>query len=143
MLQDRISSLRINDKDIDMIAQPVYEKLPAIYLLIAASTILLSPAPLPVLLAVIIFLLGARIFNMRSQNRRSDNPKRRRRGILPEALYNMLPYAYLLGALFVFRHGDSNYLMFAGAGLASFALFRLAQRRSYRQHQLPVTIRVI
>ncbi|WP_281212332.1 hypothetical protein [Shewanella insulae] len=126
-----------------MIAQPVYEKLPAIYLLIAASTILLTQAPLAVLLAVIIFLLGARIFNMRSQNRRSDNPKRRKHGFWPEALYNLLPYAYLLGALFVFRHGDSSYLMFAGAGLASFALFRLAQRRNYRKHQLPMPIRVI
>ncbi|MCG9720080.1 hypothetical protein [Shewanella sp. Isolate7] len=126
-----------------MVAQPIYEKLPAIYLLIAATTILMSPALLPVLLGVIIFLLGARIFNMRSQNRRSDKPSRRKQGIWPDALYNLLPYAYLLGALFVFRHSDSSYLSFAGAGLVCYALFRLAQRRSYRKHQLPKPIRVI
>lgn len=126
-----------------MLAKPVYEKLPTLYLTIGTATILLSDGTTPKLLAILVFMLGAHIFNLRSQNRRSDNPKRRKSGLWPDALYNLLPYGYLLAAIFVFRHASSNTLLLLAGALGCYSLFRLVQRSHYRKHQLPRAIRVI
>lgn len=50
-----------------MIARSIYEILPTSYLLVGGSTIVLHQESIAVVLAFLVFVLGARIYNLRSK----------------------------------------------------------------------------
>lgn len=120
-----------------MISRTIYEVLPTSYLILGSSTILLRHETVALMLAVLIFFLGARLYNMRSQNRRSDPARKRQRGVLPFALYNLMPFIFLLSATFLFRFTQSSAMNIIAIALVSYATYILIQRSNYRKHRIP------
>ncbi|QYK00624.1 hypothetical protein [Shewanella psychrotolerans] len=120
-----------------MITRSIYEVLPTSYLILGSSTIALNQEAIAVSLALVVFILGAKIYNMRSQNRRTDPSKKRKHGMLPLAIYNFVPFIYILSSMLVFRFANSALVSSIGIALLCYALYILMQRASYRRHLQP------
>ncbi|GIU35221.1 hypothetical protein TUM4644_36460 [Shewanella colwelliana] len=125
-----------------MIARSIYEILPTSYLLVGGSTIVLHQESIAVVLALLVFVLGARIYNLRSKNRRTDPRKRRKHGLLPEALYDQVPFIYLLSAALLLRFSPVGIGGYVAAALLCYALYLLMQRSHYRKHQSTATNKI-
>ncbi len=60
-----------------MLAKPIYELVPYGYFFLGISCIALANNYVPTLIGVILFLLGANIWRMRSEARRTDHSSQR------------------------------------------------------------------
>ncbi|MGS0709814.1 hypothetical protein ACVBJC_08520 [Shewanella sp. 0m-6] len=87
------------------------------------------------LFAVLLFLLGSKIYALRSSNRRTDPKKRRKKGLLPIALYEHTPALYLLMALLLLKL-DSRLAPVLSLMLLSYALYIGLRRTQYRKHRI-------
>lgn len=70
-----------------MLTKPVYEALPYGYMALGITSFMLLEPNYALIAAAVIFVLGARIYTMRSQNRRTDPIKRRKSGGIPKMIY--------------------------------------------------------
>ncbi len=119
-----------------MIAKSVYEALPFSYISIGSACILMLEQKAAIFFAIIVFTLGAKIYNMRSQNRRTDPVRKRKPGKIPTSLYNFVPFIYLFAATLRFKLYPSKIGAVIGIGLMLYSLYILIQRSSNRRHSL-------
>lgn len=119
-----------------MIAKSVYEILPFAYISIGTACILMLEQKAAIFFAMIVFALGSKIYNMRSQNRRTDPVRKRKSGKLPTSVYNFVPFIYLFAATVIFKLYPTKVGAVIGTGLMVYSLYILIQRSSNRRHSL-------
>ena len=61
-----------------MLTKPLYEILPFGYMALGSSSFIALDINYALVAATVVFVLGARIYVMRSQNRRTDSVRRRK-----------------------------------------------------------------
>ena len=122
-----------------MLTKPLYEILPFGYMALGSSSFIALDINYALVAATVVFVLGARIYVMRSQNRRTDSARRRKSGYLPEMIYNFLPFIYLIAALAIFKFLPKDLYPIVAICLLSYGLHILVRRSLYRRHQLPIT----
>lgn len=118
-----------------MLSKPIYEALPLSYVIVGGLGITLLDSVLAQAACIIIFLFGSWIYSLRSQNRRTDPSKRRKKGILPHYIYEHIPSLYLLTALLIQRV-DSTHIPVITLVLLSYAAYLMVRRRQYRKHKV-------
>jgi uncharacterized membrane protein YfcA len=121
-----------------MLIKPLYELLPYTYIAIGGVSILLLQQEYAIAAAVVVFLCGARIYNLRSQNRRTDTKRRRKEGIWPDWLYGYMPFLYILSAALLYRFIPKDSSALFAICLVTFGTYLLLRRSSYRRHKIPV-----
>lgn len=122
-----------------MLTKPLYEILPFGYMALGSSSFIALDINYALVAATIVFVLGARIYVMRSQNRRTDSVRRRKSGYLPEMIYNFLPFIYLIAALAIFKFLPKDLYPILAICLLSYGLYILVRRSLYRRHKQPIT----
>ena len=122
-----------------MLTKPLYEILPFGYMALGSSSFIALDINYALVAATVVFVLGARIYVMRSQNRRTDSARRRKSGYLPEMIYNFLPFIYLIAALAIFKFLSKDLYPILAICLLSYGLYILVRRSLYRRHMLPIT----
>lgn len=122
-----------------MLTKPFYEILPFGYMALGSSSFIALDINYALVAATVVFVLGARIYVMRSQNRRTDSVRRRKSGYLPEMIYNFLPFIYLIAALAIFKFLPKDLYPILAICLLSYGLYILVRRSLYRRHKLPIT----
>ncbi|BAJ00943.1 hypothetical protein [Shewanella violacea] len=119
-----------------MLTKPMYEILPVSYMTIGVTSLLMFDQDYAIASALVMFTLGAKIYNMRSQNRRTDPLKKRKSGTLPSSIYDASPFIYLLLATLVFKMSPSGIGPVIGISLMTYSLYILVRRASNRRHRL-------
>lgn len=120
-----------------MLSKTIYEVLPLIYITAGTISLLTLEQDFAVASGLTMFIIGAKIYNMRSQNRRTDPLRKRKSGIFPSFIYNFTPFFYLLAAVMLFKFIPSGAGPIAGICLMTYSLYILIRRSSYRRHCLP------
>lgn len=121
-----------------MLSKPLYEILPLGYIIFGSTSMLLLEEGWALFAAFTIFYLGTKVYNMRSQNRRTDPMRKRKKGAIPTTLYNSLPFLYLLIAVIILKSSASILGVGISLSLVSYSLYVLMKRSAYRRHQLPL-----
>ncbi|GHE77595.1 hypothetical protein [Thalassotalea profundi] len=105
------------------LSKPVYEKLPYIYFLISAL-LLMSGDNIALMLSAILFYgAGCITLVKRSHHRRLDKPRNIKEYVLPDVVYEYLPYLFGALAILSFLHSANPYIQ-----LCSFSIGLLALR---------------
>jgi protein-S-isoprenylcysteine O-methyltransferase Ste14 len=127
-----------------MLPQKIYEVLPYAYVCIGVSVIVSIDSWLAVVSGVVIATVGAVVWILRSDNRRSDIKGAREKygGVMPFWLYEMLPFSYFMLAMLLFVMTSNVYaypfaVILMGVGIQVWGL-----RGSYRKHQRPVPVKL-
>ncbi len=126
-----------------MLTRTLYEMLPVGYITLGSSSLLILEQGLAIVSASIVFWLGAKIYNMRSANRRTDPKRKRKPGMLPDSLYSLLPFGYLFASILLFRSDAKDAGIVLAIMLFSYSFYILIRRSNYRRHKLPELNRVI
>jgi hypothetical protein len=121
-----------------MLSKPLYEILPLGYIVIGSTSILLLEEGWAMVAAFTVFYLGTKVYNMRSQNRRTDPMRKRKKGKVPVSLYNTLPFVYLFIAVIVLKSSATGLATVISLSLMSYSVYVLMRRAAYRRHQLPI-----
>lgn len=90
----------------------IYEQLPLLYLLLSAVLWFFAHSPLLWLAAILLFVVGALLWMMRSNYRRTDlviYPTKR--WLQPEWYYEALPFLWLALGLVLLRQPDTTALL--------------------------------
>lgn len=119
-----------------MLARPIYESLPYGYLAVGSSSLVMLDQLYATLAAILMFAIGAKIYNLRSAMRRTDNRRRRKSGRIPAHIYDSLPFGYFFIAIVILKYASSNSEKLLAFCLAGYGLFILFRRASYRHHQI-------
>lgn len=122
-----------------MLIKPVYELLPFTYLTIGVVSLLYLEPKYAIVAAIIVYLLGASIYNLRSNNRRTDPKRKRKHGMLPEFAYNFLPFIYILSASMLYRFYPKDSSALIAILLVTYGVYVLLRRASYRNHRTPAS----
>lgn len=120
-----------------MLIKPVYELLPFAYIGIGGASILLLQNDYAIAASVCVFLFGAHIYNLRSQNRRTDSKRKRKDGIWPQWLYGQLPFFYILSAAILYRFFPKTSSSLFAICLVTFGFYLILRRSLYRHHKVP------
>ncbi|WOT04314.1 hypothetical protein [Shewanella youngdeokensis] len=118
-----------------MLSRPFYEALPYSYIAIGTCCLLLLEQTLVQILAVVVYILGSRVYALRSANRRTDPKKRRKRGRIPSYLYEHIPSLCLLGSILLTKLDLKAAPIFALI-CCSYGIYLFVLRASYRKHQI-------
>ena len=118
-----------------MLSKPLYEALPYGYIAIGSLALLIFEQPFAQGLAIIVLLLGSRVYTLRSNNRRTDPKKRRKKGRLPSPFYEHVPAFCLLAALLLSKL-ESKTAPVVALCLCSYGLYVFFRRLSYRKHKV-------
>jgi hypothetical protein len=120
-----------------MLIKPLYESLPFTYMIIGYVSIFLLEPNYVLIASVVVYLYGAYIYTLRSKNRRTDPKRKRKSGFIPETLYGLLPFIYVLiaASLYNFYPKDSSTLF--ALCLTAYGGYLFLSRLSYRHHRLP------
>ncbi|MCL1141448.1 hypothetical protein [Shewanella gaetbuli] len=121
-----------------MLIKPIYELLPFTYIAIGSASLLVLQQEYAIAAAVFVYVFGARIYNLRSQNRRTDQKRKRKEGIWPEWLYGYLPFIYILSAVLLYRYDPKESSSLFAICLLTFGAYLIIRRSSYRKHKIPV-----
>ena len=121
-----------------MLIKPVYELLPYTYIVIGGVSVLLLQQQYAIAAAILVYILGARIYNLRSENRRTDIKRKRREGFLPDWLYGYMPFLYILSAALLYRFYPKDSSAIFAICLMTFGTYLLLRRSTYRRHKIPV-----
>lgn len=113
-----------------MLPKPIYEVMPIAYLVVGSALVVGSEHDLLFIAGCALFVAGSMIAFLRSEFRRLDdhNTPLHKLIFLPEYLYEMLPFAYLLVSLLLIRYADSRISHVVAAILVSYGFIRLYQR---------------
>ena len=93
-----------------MLPKPIYEAMPVAYLVVGSALVVGSEHVLLFIAGCALFIAGSMIAFFRSEFRRMDNHDSplHKLVILPEYVYEMLPFSYLLASLLIIRYSDSK-----------------------------------
>lgn len=122
-----------------MLNRSFYELLPYGYMAVASTSLMVLESSFAHFCAIVLFVLGARVYSLRSQNRRTDPVKRRKTGNIPNYLYELMPFLYVLTALAIFKYLPQKMFLVAAICLLGYGFYILFSRSLYRHHRLPVT----
>jgi hypothetical protein len=122
-----------------MLIKPIYELLPFTYMAIGGLSLLYLEPQYAIAAAVLVYLLGARIYILRSNNRRTDLKRKRKQGIMPSTLYNYLPFICILAASALYRFVPKDSTVLIAICLLTYGLYILIRRASYRNHRVPIS----
>ncbi|WP_350432779.1 hypothetical protein ABIS04_04955 [Shewanella sp. H8] len=120
-----------------MVIKPLYELLPFTYMIVGSMSIFLLEPNFAVIASIVVYLYGAHIYNLRSKNRRTDLKRKRKSGLIPETLYGLLPFIYVLTAVGIYRYYPRDSSTLFALCLTSYGLYLFLRRLSYRHHRLP------
>ncbi|WP_076407768.1 hypothetical protein [Shewanella sp. UCD-KL12] len=120
-----------------MLTKPIYEILPIGYITIGTVSLLLLDQGYGLVSSLTVYIIGATIYNMRSQNRRTDPIRKRKAGKFPTSIYNYLPFAYLLLATVIFKLFSTGVGPVIAISLMTYSLYILIRRSSNRRHTAP------
>ncbi|WP_375185807.1 hypothetical protein [Pseudoalteromonas sp.] len=81
-----------------MLAKPIYELVPYAYFSLGISCITLANDYVPTLIGVVLFLLGANIWRMRSEARRTDHSSQRVKQRKRRYYYEFKPFIIFISA---------------------------------------------
>lgn len=122
-----------------MLMKPFYELLPFAYLSTGVLSLLYLEPKYAIVAALVLYFLGARIYNLRSNNRRTDPKRKRKQGMWPSSLYSFLPFIYILSASMLYRFSPKDSTTIVAICLLTYGLYVLARRASYRHHRAPIS----
>ncbi len=122
-----------------MLTRPLYELLPYAYMTLGAVSFMKLEPDYALLSSIVLFVLGARIYALRSQNRRTDPEKRRKSGNMPKLVYDLLPFLYVLSALAIFKYLPEKIFPLLAICLLTYGFYVMFRRSMYRRHRLPVS----
>lgn len=138
-----------------MLPKPLYESLPYFCLVFGAMNIIFPTDLLQAISGGILYSSGSAIWIMRSQNRRVDatrTPLKPHRylpwheaSVLPEPLYEALPFIYILTGILLQRHTEANALHYTGCAAFTLGLGLLITRhrnRSHTSHSHPIHLKM-
>lgn len=120
-----------------MLTKPIYEILPVGYIIIGSVSLLLLDQGYGLASSLTVYIIGATLYNMRSQNRRTDPIRKRKAGKFPNSLYNALPFVYLLLATIIFKLYSTGVGPVIAISLMTYSLYILIRRSSNRRHSAP------
>jgi uncharacterized membrane protein len=120
-----------------MLIKPLYESLPFTYMIIGCVSIFLLEPNYVLIASVVMYLYGAFIYTLRSKNRRTDPKRKRKSGFMPEALYGLLPFIYVLIAASLYNFYPKNSSTLFALCLTTYGGYLFLSRLSYRHHRLP------
>ena len=122
-----------------MVPGKVYEILPYAYIAAGVTVPLLLKSWLGLFSGVLLMVLGAVVWVMRSDNRRSDGFRNHNHGSMPFWLYECLPFSYGIAAVLIFMLSENIYLFPSAAILLVVGLQLWFMRGLYRKHIKPDT----
>jgi uncharacterized membrane protein len=120
-----------------MLIKPLYELLPFTYMIIGCVSIFLLEPNYVLIASVVVYLYGAYIYTLRSKNRRTDPKRKRKSGFMPETLYGLLPFIYVLIAASLYNFYPKNSSTLFALCLTTYGGYLFLSRLSYRHHRLP------
>ena len=125
-----------------MLPKPLYESMPYFCLVFGAINIIFPTDTLQLICGGLLYSSGAAIWIMRSQSRRIDaqrtpfNPHSflpwHEASVLPEWLYEAMPFIYILAGILLQRHTETELMNYAGYVLLGIGLFILVLRHRHR-----------
>lgn len=125
-----------------MLPKPLYESLPYFCLVFGALSMIFPTDLLQAISGGILYSSGSAIWIMRSQNRRSDalrTPLKPHRylpwheaSLLPEPLYEAIPFIYILIGILLQSHTEASTLHYAGCAATTLGLGLLIIRHRNR-----------
>ncbi|WP_372869719.1 hypothetical protein [Shewanella sp.] len=121
-----------------MLSRALYEPLPHACMLAASATLIWHQSILSLSAGLLLFFMGARIYILRSANRRTDPARKRKNGRLPQFLYELFPFACLAFSMLLLSMNGTGWQIVPSLMLISYGLYVLASRTNYRKHQRPV-----
>ncbi len=122
-----------------MLTRPLYELLPYAYMTLGGVSFMKLEPDYALLSSVVLFVLGARIYALRSQHRRTDPEKRRKSGNMPKLVYDLMPFLYVLSALAIFKYLPEKIFPLLAICLMTYGFYVMFRRSMYRRHRLPVS----
>ncbi|WP_417763880.1 hypothetical protein [Shewanella sp.] len=122
-----------------MLNRPLYELLPYGYMALGGISFMMLEPDYALLSSIVLFILGARIYALRSQNRRTDPAKRRKSGNMPKAMYDLMPFLYVLSALAIFKYLPEKMFPLLAICLLTYGFYVMFRRSMYRRHRIPVS----
>jgi hypothetical protein len=122
-----------------MLIKPIYELLPFTYMAIGGLSLLYLEPKYAIAAAILVYILGARIYILRSNNRRTDLRRKRKQGLMPSAVYNYLPFICILAASALYRFVPKDSSALIAICLLTYGIYILMRRASYRNHRVPVS----
>jgi hypothetical protein len=93
-----------------MLAKPFYEVMPWLYLFSGSITVIFVQSTVAYVAGLVLFSLGSIILVMRSNYRRRDSHEQtpsKKVLILPETMYELMPYGYLMASLIILAESNS------------------------------------
>jgi small-conductance mechanosensitive channel len=111
-----------------MLNRTMYESLPYVYCLTGAGLIIFVKQGLVSVLGGLLFLIGGVIWNLRSEYRRKDNARSRKKDEQNKFFYNMKPFVLLLLSCYSFTFLNSNLIHFFTMTVALMAVWILYLR---------------
>lgn len=113
-----------------MLPRPIYEMMPFIYLVLGSTFVIGAEHDLMFIAGCALFIAGSMITFLRSEFRRIDEHElpENKLVVLPEYVYELLPFVYLLCSLLIIRFSDSRAAHVVAAILISYGMIRLYQR---------------
>ncbi|GGP40384.1 hypothetical protein [Shewanella saliphila] len=124
-----------------MLIKPVYELLPFSYMLVGSVSIFLLEPSYALIASIVVYLYGAHIYNLRSKNRRTDPKRKRKSGGMPDMLYGLMPFLYVLTAVSLYRFYPRDSSTLFALCLITYGGYLFLRRSSYRHHKYPKGIR--
>ncbi|MGX9463495.1 hypothetical protein ACWXWU_20050 [Shewanella sp. A14] len=120
-----------------MLIKPLYELLPFTYMFIGSVSIFLLEPNYALIASVLVYLYGAHVYNLRSKNRRTDLKRKRKSGFMPETLYGLLPFIYVLIAAGLYRFYPKDSSTLFALCLTTYGGYLFFRRLNYRHHRFP------
>ncbi|MBT1444528.1 hypothetical protein KJI95_08295 [Shewanella sp. JM162201] len=120
-----------------MLSRPFYESLPYLCMIAAATTLFWQRTPLTISAGLVLFFAGAKIYIMRSDNRRTDPSRKRKKGSWPKSLYELFPFLCLALSAMLLGMPDASWMILPSLAMMAYSLYVLASRANYRHHQIP------
>ncbi|MBB1440674.1 hypothetical protein H5202_18775 [Shewanella sp. SG41-4] len=120
-----------------MLIKPLYELLPFTYMVVGSVSIFLLEPSYALIASIVVYFYGAHIYNLRSKNRRTDPKRKRKAGYIPETIYGLLPFIYVLSAVSLYRFYPRDSSTLFALCLTTYGSYLFLRRLSYRHHRLP------
>ena len=111
-----------------MLAKPIYELVPYCYLFLGIACIVIPHELLYTLIGIVLFLLGANIWRMRSEAQRRDQKSQRIKQRRARYYYEFKPFILFISALTLTQWTQNEIILLSCALLCFSALVIIAMR---------------